>query len=225
MEEIKEYKLKKLAEMIFEKRGQINLTGFKNINDIYNKLVMESIEPLMEINVPRGTSFADIGSGSGIPGIPIGIMFDQLRGTLVESNSRKAGFISDSIHELGIGNLDVICGRVEDIASEAGIGESFDWIFSRAFHNLYISIELGSYLVRLEGYLYIYSDYDEGNLNNAIIKHSGRFGMLVVSGDERKRTGIREYGYLFKKNKLIHEIYPRRFAVIKRESRLLGEET
>ncbi len=85
---------------------------------------MGSITPLMHIDVPRGTNFIDIGTGAGIPGIPLLLYFGgNMKGVLVDSNNKKIKFLLNAIETLGITNIvTVIQGRVEEIAKKKHIG-------------------------------------------------------------------------------------------------------
>ena len=78
---IVEKKLLAYANLLHETNKKFNLTGIpQSMGIILNTLIIGSIEPVIRLNVPRGTLYADIGSGAGIPGIPMGIIHDHLRG-------------------------------------------------------------------------------------------------------------------------------------------------
>ncbi|MGQ9842805.1 MAG: RsmG family class I SAM-dependent methyltransferase, partial [Spirochaetota bacterium] len=68
-------KLDVYAKLIHDYNKTTNITGLKDIKSIYNELIAGSIKPLMNIDVPRGTSIVDIGTGAGIPGIPLLLYF------------------------------------------------------------------------------------------------------------------------------------------------------
>lgn len=71
----------------------------------------------------------DVGSGGGQPGIPLAIVHPELAITLLDSNSKKTAFLQQAIIELGLGNVTVQAGRVEQFAPREGFG----MIVSRAF--------------------------------------------------------------------------------------------
>jgi 16S rRNA (guanine527-N7)-methyltransferase len=62
--------------------------------------------------VPGGR-LLDVGSGGGMPGIPLAIALPELRVTLLDSNSKKAAFLQQAAIELALPNISVHCGRVE----------------------------------------------------------------------------------------------------------------
>ena len=108
----KEEKLITYAGLIYETNKKFNLTGFKTIKDIIINLIIGSLDPLFSLNVPRGTLFADIGTGAGIPGVPLAIFNDNWRGVCIDSNRKKISFVKSVIKECGIDNLEAYNGRL-----------------------------------------------------------------------------------------------------------------
>jgi len=77
--------------------------------------------------LPSGVnSIADVGSGAGVPGIPLAIVRPDLTMSLIEARQRRASFLSTVVRELGLGSVDVVCGRVE------GLGQSYEHRFDAA---------------------------------------------------------------------------------------------
>ncbi|ORW09471.1 16S rRNA (guanine(527)-N(7))-methyltransferase RsmG [Mycolicibacter longobardus] len=82
-----------------------------------------------------GEKVADIGSGAGLPGIPLAIARPDLRMTLVEPLLRRSEFLREAVDELGLGEVEVVRGRAEDRAVRDEAGE-FDAVVSRAVASL-----------------------------------------------------------------------------------------
>lgn len=89
----------------------------------------------------------DVGSGGGLPGIPLAIARPELRVTLIDSIAKKTAFLSQAKAELGLGNLTVVTGRVEDYHPEMG----FDVVTSRAFSDLREFVMLTRHLLKPSG--------------------------------------------------------------------------
>lgn len=89
----------------------------------------------------------DVGSGGGMPGIPLAIVCPGLRVTLLDSNSKKTAFLQQAAIELGLSNVAVHCGRVEQYQPV----EKFAVIVSRAFSNLADFVTLSRPLLRADG--------------------------------------------------------------------------
>jgi 16S rRNA (guanine527-N7)-methyltransferase len=206
------------ADLIFKTNQKFNLTGLKTKNEILTELILKNIEPVCDIIVPRGTRFADIGSGAGIPGIPLGLFFSNLSGILIESNQKKAGFIKSTVDELKLEYLNVICDRAEAIAAGATHREQYDWVFARAFGKLYITLELASPFIKEKGFLYIYSTILPEQIPDKTLKHTEKLGLNIMSHKQMKEIGLAEAGLCFKKEKNTPKKYPRKYPIIKREA-------
>ncbi|MEW6526827.1 MAG: 16S rRNA (guanine(527)-N(7))-methyltransferase RsmG [Spirochaetota bacterium] len=167
-------KLQEYAQLIHEYNKNTNITGLKDSESIYKELIMGSITPLMHVDVPRGTNFIDIGTGAGIPGIPLLLYFGgNMKGVLVDSNNKKIKFLLNAIETLGITNIvTVIQGRVEEIAKEKAYRDNFDFAVARAFAHPLMALEYGLPFVKQGGWMYIYyalNVYEMRIQNNKIV--------------------------------------------------------
>jgi 16S rRNA (guanine527-N7)-methyltransferase len=95
----------------------------------------------------RPPTAIDVGSGGGLPGIPLAIARPDLRVTLIDSIAKKTAFLLQAKAELGLANLNVVTGRVEDFQPETG----FDVITSRAFSDLREFVTLTRHLLQPGG--------------------------------------------------------------------------
>jgi len=89
----------------------------------------------------RGDTLADLGTGPGLPGIPLAIAASQRRVTLVDSNGKKTRFLRAAVRELGLDNVQVVEGRVESVE---GI---YDCVTARAFASLSDMLAWGGHLL------------------------------------------------------------------------------
>lgn len=106
-----------------------NLTALRDEQSVINHHILDSLTLLPYVTKARG--LIDVGSGGGMPGIPIAIARPDLPVALLDANSKKTSFLQQAAIELGLSNVQVITGRVE-----AMVGEQFDVITSRAFAEL-----------------------------------------------------------------------------------------
>ncbi len=216
LERTKEKKLVDYAELIHETNKKFNITGFKTIDEIIKNLVIGSIDPMVFLNVPRGTLFADIGTGAGIPGVPLAIYNDNWKGVCIDSNSKKVSFVDTVIRECGIGNLEVYNSRLEDLAHKQ-MRNYFDYVFSRALGEIYFVIEVGAPLLKIGGLLYIYSHADPENLPLVVIEHAAELGLSLIKRCRYGEYGIKDAGIVLIKTGVTNNRYPRNMSVIKRD--------
>lgn len=95
------------------------------------------------------TRLADVGTGAGLPGIPLAIARPDLQVTLVESNGKKARFMREALRTLGLGNARVVESRIEAFDAPG----AFDAITARALATLPLILELGGHLLKPDGVL------------------------------------------------------------------------
>jgi 16S rRNA (guanine527-N7)-methyltransferase len=115
---------------LLEKWNRVyNLTAVRDAERMVSHHLLDS---LAAVPFFQGQTVLDVGSGGGLPGIPLAIARPQLQVTLIDSIAKKTAFLLQVKAELGLGNLEVVTGRVEDFRPEA----KFDVITSRAFSDL-----------------------------------------------------------------------------------------
>ena len=218
------FKIEQYGKRVLEANRRFNLTGFVSIEEIIHELVLKSIDPVASVDVPRGTRFCDLGSGAGFPGVPFAIVRPELTGFLVDSSSKKTGFISKTCNDLEIKNVNALCVRAEDMGKDPVFREQFGLVLSRAMASPYIVIETGSPLVKKRGLLYIYASEDSGSCNYEVLFHARELGMKEVRGGDYNIHGIRgENGILLQKVHAAGARYPRRYSAIKRDAKRLEQ--
>lgn len=91
----------------------------------------------------------DVGSGAGLPGLPLKIVRPTLRLTMVESRQRRASFLSTAARELALADVRVIADRLESSVRE--LADSFDAVVARCAGDLGYLFGVGAHLVRVGG--------------------------------------------------------------------------
>jgi 16S rRNA (guanine527-N7)-methyltransferase len=115
---------------LLEKWNRVyNLTAIRERGRMVTHHVLDSLSVLPHL---RGPNVLDVGSGAGLPGIPIAVARPGLRVTLLEANQKKSAFLTQAVGELRLANVTVVTERVESWRTEA----RFDTIVSRAFAEL-----------------------------------------------------------------------------------------
>ena len=130
--------------------ARINLTAIP-AEQGWEKHVEEAIALLAAANPPPDARAIDVGAGAGVPGVPMAILRPDLRVVLVDSDQRKAAFLTHIAGALPLDNVEVLAERIEDVARRDGMRESFDLAVSRALAPPPVMCELLLPLVRVGG--------------------------------------------------------------------------
>ncbi|MDH2917926.1 MAG: 16S rRNA (guanine(527)-N(7))-methyltransferase RsmG [Sideroxydans sp.] len=120
-----------------------NLTAIRDPQQMIAHHLLDSLAVLPHLWSGR---WLDVGCGAGLPGMVLAIMRPEWSFTLLDSNSKKTGFVQQAVIELGLQNVTVRCARVEDLQSEA-----FDGIISRAFTELGDFLQISQHLRAKDG--------------------------------------------------------------------------
>jgi 16S rRNA (guanine527-N7)-methyltransferase len=130
--------------------GAYNLTAIRDPREMLVKHLLDSLamHPFVGADAQVGT-LADLGTGPGLPGIPLAIVKPELQVALVESNGKKARFLREAVRELRLSNARVLESRAEQV-DEPG---AFDAITARALDRLAGIIAVGGHLLRPGGRL------------------------------------------------------------------------
>jgi 16S rRNA (guanine527-N7)-methyltransferase len=131
----------------------MNLTSITDLDQAWRKHVLDAltIVPLLG-GLARGAEVADVGSGGGVPGIPLAIVRRDLGFVLVEATRKKATFLEAVAAELGLSNVRVVAKRAESLASTK---PAFDAVTARAVANLEVLVGWTAPLVRRGGRLFL----------------------------------------------------------------------
>ena len=127
---------------LVEKWGKVyNLTSVRKPEEMLSRHLFDSLAVLPHI---AGPLVADVGSGAGLPGIPLALARPDWHVVLFESNQKKAVFLQQARIELDLKNIEVIGGRVESYSPK----KKFDTVISRAFSSLSVYVQLAGHLCK-----------------------------------------------------------------------------
>ena len=117
---------------------------------------VDSLSILKAVDIPKGAKLLDLGSGAGFPGVPIKIVRDDVRLTLVESIRKKALFLRKVIQSLRLDLVGVENRRAEELALKPALQEGFDIVTAKAVGSLRGIMKSGLPLLRTGGGLVAY---------------------------------------------------------------------
>jgi|SRR5438309_1200817 len=136
-------------------------------------------------------TLVDVGSGGGLPGLPLKIARPDLAVTLVEADQAKAAFLVGACAELGLRDVDVLARRAEDVGRDAQYREKFDVAVARALAPMPVLVELCLPLVRVGGRLLAQktSAEDVAAAQNAIDMLGGSPASVVAAPSSARGSG------------------------------------
>lgn len=132
---------------------RIALTAIREPHQIRIRHFLDALSCAAATGSLDGQRLIDIGSGAGFPGLPLKILYPDLRLTLVDSVAKKARFLETVAAELGLSDVIVIADRAEALGQAAGHRESYDWAAARAVAELRVLAELLLPLCRVGGHM------------------------------------------------------------------------
>jgi len=121
-----------------------NLTAVRKPEQMLTRHLLDSLAILPFVKAGR---IIDVGSGAGLPGIPLALAMPDSQFVVLDSNSKKTRFMQQAKADLGLDNLEVVHERVEDYRPE----QRFDTVVSRAYSSLSGMLEATSHLLKEEG--------------------------------------------------------------------------
>lgn len=124
-----------------------NLTAVRAADKMLTHHLLDSLAVVPHIATAK--TILDVGSGAGLPGIPLALALPDANVTLLDSNHKKSAFLNQALIELQLGNAEVVCERVEKYQQK----QLFDVVISRAFSDLPEFVALAGRLVAPGGTL------------------------------------------------------------------------
>ena len=136
---------------LMEWNQKFNLTAIRDAESIRTKHFLDSFSCVLAWKESTPNRLIDVGTGAGFPGLPLKILYPDLKLTLVESVGKKAKFCQHVVEKLGLADVKVIQTRAEDIGQDSVHREQYDWAVARAVANLTVLSEYLLPLVKVGG--------------------------------------------------------------------------
>ena len=131
---------------LLEWNQKFNLTAIRDAESIHTKHFLDSFSCVLAWKASPPNQLIDVGTGAGFPGIPLKILYPNLKLTLVESVRKKATFCQHLVSVLGLEQVEVVQSRAEDLGQDPQYREKYEWAVARAVANLHV---LSEYLIPL----------------------------------------------------------------------------
>jgi len=199
---------------------QINLTAIVNYEKVQIKHFLDSLTVTLAIDKAAikneaNLSVIDVGTGAGLPGIPLRILFPQIKLALLDSTSKKIAFLCHVTEQLGLDGVEIITGRAEEVAHQPQYREQFQLVLSRALAHLPTLAELTLPFCQIGGTVIAQK---KGELSRELTNAANAINTLGGKLRELKKIDLEEfkderYLVIIDKTHPTPQEYPRRPGV------------
>ncbi len=159
-----------------------NLTAVRDLDGMVTRHILDSLAVVPWL---RGTHLLDVGTGPGLPGIPLALARPDLQIVLLDSNGKKIRFLQEVKRVLSLPNVEIVQARSEDYHRAGG----FDTVVSRAFSDLQQMITWTRHLIATDG-IWLAMKGRNPDAELATIQHPYRVETYSVAGVEGERCCI-----------------------------------
>ncbi len=172
--------LEMFYEMLVEKNKVMNLTTITEFEEVVRKHFIDSV---MNVKLEgENVRVLDLGTGAGFPGIPLKVVYPDIKITLLDSLNKRIVFLGEVVDTLGLENMELLHGRAEDYGNKKEYRESFDYVCSRAVANLSTLSEYCLPFVKAGGTFISYKSVAEKEIEDA------KYAIKILGGDSAHIT-------------------------------------
>ncbi|OPY78719.1 MAG: Ribosomal RNA small subunit methyltransferase G [Syntrophorhabdus sp. PtaU1.Bin153] len=119
------------VDLLLAWNRQVNLISRRDEENIWTAHIIHSIVPLFLLEIPTGIRALDLGTGGGLPGIPLAIIHGEVQTTLLDSIQKKIRAVTSILHELRLPNVTALAARAEDLGNTRDHTGAYDLVLAR----------------------------------------------------------------------------------------------
>jgi 16S rRNA (guanine527-N7)-methyltransferase len=206
-------KMLRYMELLLAANEHVNLTADTDPDEFIYRHLLDSVCCYGWTEIENAKKIVDIGTGAGLPGIPLAILYPERQFVLIDSLRKRIDFIDKVVSELSLSSISALHLRAEDAGQDKTLRENFDLCVSRALAPLPVLLEYGLPLVKLGGSMYAYKTQKaeaEIKESEAALKVLGAKPTVDVKAYTRGQDDTQLKIFIIKKSKYSPKRYPRK---------------
>ncbi len=178
-------KFEKYKDLLIEWNKKINITSIDDEEEIYLKHFIDSVIIKKYVIIKEGAKTIDVGTGGGFPGIPLKLVDNDMKITLLDSLNKRIKFLDEVVKDLNLKDVECIHGRAEDFGQDKNYREKYDYGFSRAVASLNVLLEYVLPFIKKDG---LFIAFKGSNFNDEI--QDSKNALRILGG---KIIDLKEY--------------------------------
>ena len=128
--------LEEYVGLLLQWNRKINIISRRDEPNIWTRHILHCASLLFSVSIQENAKVVDLGTGGGLPGIPIKILIPTLSVTLIDSIKKKTEAVADLVNRLGLSNMKVQCARAEELTTRKSFKAEFDLVVARSVADL-----------------------------------------------------------------------------------------
>lgn len=210
-------RLRHYLELLLKTNDDINLTGAKSLEELEQRHLRDSLE-LTKLPEIRAAEFVlDVGTGGGLPGIPLAICCPGVQVTLLDATQKKIRAVQEFITALELPNARAVAGRAEELGHSLSWRQQYDVVVSRALAPLPSLLEYLAPFAAPDGVLVAFKGTDAKeeleSAQEAMRRLNVRFDRRVVY----ELKGLTFALLVFRVRGEVHKLYPRGQGLVRKQ--------
>lgn len=212
-----------LCNIMLEQNKVMNLSAIRDEVGVICRHFADSLTVAKHIH--EGAKILDVGSGGGMPTLPLAIARPDIQITALDATAKKTAYILSAAQKLGLSNVSILCGRAEELGASPEYREKFDVVCARAVAELRVLAEWCVPFAK-KGGLFIAMKGKNGEIELADAKNAVRTLLVSLEKDDefnlfdlssQDEADAKRHIFVFKKTALTPAKYPRRNAQIQKK--------
>lgn len=211
-------------QILVETNRVMNLTGIVEAAEVAEKHIADSLRLLpylremQKTKVDQPLTLVDVGTGAGLPGVPLAVACPNLQVFLLESQQKRCNFLKKVIEQIHLNNAEIVRGRAEEFGNNEKYREKLDFAVARAVASMPILLEYLAPFVRVGGKIVAMKG---SNIEEEMEKSQNARKELALTVDSELQyqlhSGEQRSLVILTKNNLLKKKYPRNSGAIKKK--------